>query len=65
VDYSEMFDLVEAGDGHWVVNHAITGELAGSLLTTTQGIVLRDQDSHFIGSFPSVERALRTLYAVV
>jgi hypothetical protein len=29
----------------------------------TQGIVLRSEDSRFVGTFPSVEMALRNLYS--
>jgi hypothetical protein len=34
-------------------------------MRTKQGLVLRDQDSRFIGTFPNSEAALRNLYALV
>jgi hypothetical protein len=65
VNYSELFYLVDAGEGRWVVKHAITDEIAGTMMRTTQGIVLRNEDSRFVGTFPTVDTALRNLYALV
>jgi hypothetical protein len=65
MNYSELFYLVDAGEGRWVVKHAITNEIAGTLMRTTKGIVLRNEASRFIGTFPTVERAIRNLYALV
>ncbi|MET4705853.1 hypothetical protein [Frigoribacterium sp. UYMn621] len=64
VNYAEMFHLVDAGEGQWVVRHATTNELAGTIMRTTQGIALRSEESRFIGTFPSVDTALRNLYAL-
>jgi hypothetical protein len=64
VEYAEMFYLVDAGEGRWVVKHATTNELAGTIMRTTQGVALRNEDSRFIGTFPSIETALRNLYAL-
>jgi hypothetical protein len=64
VNYAEMFYLVDAGEGRWTVKHATTNEYAGTLLRTTQGVVLRNEQERFIGTFPSVETALRNLYAL-
>jgi 6-phosphogluconate dehydrogenase (decarboxylating) len=61
----ELFFLVDAGEGRWTIKHAITEELAGSLMRTTKGLVLRDSDARFIGNFPTTEVALRNLYALV
>jgi hypothetical protein len=65
MNYSEMFYLVDAGQGRWVINHTITDEAAGTVLRTTQGLALRDEKSRFLGTFPTMEMALRNLYAVV
>jgi hypothetical protein len=65
VNYAELFYLVDAGQGRWEIRHAITNEFAGRLMRTSQGLVLRDQDSRFIGTFPNSETALRNLYALV
>jgi hypothetical protein len=65
MNYAELFYLVDAGQGRWTIKHAITDELAGSLMRTSQGLALRDVDSRFMGTFPTVEVALRNLYAVV
>jgi hypothetical protein len=64
VNYAELFYLVDAGEGRWTVKHATTNEYAGTLLRTTQGVVLRNEQERFIGTFPSVETALRNLYAL-
>jgi hypothetical protein len=63
MNYAEMFYLVDAGEGRWVVKHTTTNELAGTIMRMTQGIVLRSEDSRFVGTFPSVEMALRNLYS--
>jgi hypothetical protein len=65
VDYTNLFLLVDAGEGRWVIKHAITESLAGTLMRTSQGLVLRDETSRFLGTFPTVEVALRNLYALV
>lgn len=65
MNYAEMFYLVDAGEGRWVVRHTVTDTLAGTLMRTNQGLALRDDDSRFIGTFPAVEVALRNLYALV
>ncbi|MHC5796438.1 hypothetical protein ACVXZ4_09785 [Lacisediminihabitans sp. FW035] len=38
VKYAEIFHLVDAGEGRWVVKHASTNELAGTIMSTSQGI---------------------------
>jgi hypothetical protein len=63
--YAELFYLVDAGQGRWTVKHQITDELAGSVMRTTQGFVLRDDAASLVGTFVSIEEALRGLYALV
>jgi hypothetical protein len=63
--YAELFYLVDAGQGRWTVKHQITDELAGSVMRTTQGFVLRDDAESLVGTFVSIEEALRGLYALV
>ena len=65
MNYLELFYLIDAGEGRWIIKHAITDEVAGTLMRTTQGEVLRNEQSRFLGTFPSVEAALRGLYALV
>jgi hypothetical protein len=65
VNFSELFYLVDAGEGRWIIKHAITNEIAGTMMRTTQGIVLRNEESRFLGTFPAAEVALRNLYALV
>lgn len=64
MSYAELFFLEDAGQGRWTIRHAITEELAGTLMRTTQGLVLRDENSRFLGTFPTVETALRNRYAL-
>ncbi|HEY2642558.1 MAG TPA: hypothetical protein VGI56_02295 [Galbitalea sp.] len=65
MNYAEMFYLVDASQGRWVIKHTITDEVAGTVMRTTQGLALRDENSRFLGTFPTMEAALRNLYAVV
>jgi hypothetical protein len=65
MNYAELFYLADAGQGRWTVLHAVTDELAGTLMRTDQGLVLRNDTARFIGTFPSVESVLRNLYALV
>ncbi len=63
--YAELFVLVDNGQGRWIVNHAITDERAGSIMRTNQGFALRNDESRFLGTFPTIDVALRNLYALV
>jgi hypothetical protein len=62
---SELFYLVDADERRWIIRHAITDQTAGTILRTSQGIVLRNEDSRFLGTFPNADMALRNLYALV
>jgi hypothetical protein len=64
MNYAEMFYLVDAGEGRWTVRHSLTDEFAGTIMRTTQGLVLRDGESRFRGTFPTVQSLLRNLYAL-
>ena len=64
MNYAEMFYLVESSKGRWTVRHAHTDEFAGTIMRTSQGFALRDGESRFRGTFPSVESVLRNLYAL-
>jgi hypothetical protein len=64
MNYAEMFYLVDAGEGRWTVRHTLTDEFAGTIMRTSQGLVLRDGESRFRGTFPTVESVLRNLYAL-
>lgn len=65
MSYSELFYLITAGQGRWLVHHQITDEPAGSVMLTNKGFILRDDESRLIGRFPSIDAALRGLYALV
>ena len=64
MNYAEMFYLVDSGEGRWTVRHKLTDEFAGTIMRTSQGLVLRDGESRFRGTFPTVESVLRNLYAL-
>lgn len=63
--YAELFYLENAGQGRWLVLHQITDVLAGRIVRTSQGYLLADEEAHTIGSFTSIDDALRGLYALV
>jgi 6-phosphogluconate dehydrogenase (decarboxylating) len=64
MNYAEMFYLEDSGEGRWTVRHSVTDEFAGTIMRTSAGLVLRDGESRFRGTFPSVESVLRNLYAL-
>jgi hypothetical protein len=61
----ELFYLVDAGEGRWVVRHSITDELAGTIMRTARGYQLRNADSRPLGDYESTSAALRSLYATL
>ena len=65
MSYAELFYLVDAGQGRWVVRHQITDELAGSVIRTSMGFLLSDEETRLVGTFPTVDEALRGLYSMV
>ena len=61
----EHFYLVEVGHGRWVIRHQITDVFAGTVLRTTGGYRLRNENARTIGNFESIEAAIAGLYATV
>ncbi|MBK4346949.1 hypothetical protein [Lacisediminihabitans changchengi] len=59
----EMFYIVDAGQGRWVIHHQVTGVKAGSLVRTSEGLMLADPESRPIGRYTTFDEALRELYA--
>jgi hypothetical protein len=59
-----MFYLVDAGKGRWIVRHQITDIVAGRVVRTSDGFLLTDEESHGSEIFPSIDEALRGLYAL-
>ncbi|MCU1524381.1 MAG: hypothetical protein JWO18_1275 [Microbacteriaceae bacterium] len=60
--YAEAFDLIEAGEGRWDVQHHDTLLIAGQVWRTHTGFDLLDWLDRPIGTFDSIENALRSLY---
>ncbi len=59
--YAEAFDLIEAGQGRWNVQQHGTLLIAGQVLRTTAGFQLLDWLQRRIGTYASIEDALREL----
>ena len=64
MNYTELFSVVVAGPALWEVRHEVTNELAGVIQRTPQGFLVRNDQTHPIGSFDSITSALQGLYAV-
>ncbi|MET4703984.1 hypothetical protein [Frigoribacterium sp. UYMn621] len=61
MNYAEAFDLVEAGQGRWDVQHHGTLLIAGQVWRTSDGFELMDWLDRPTGHFDTVEDALRFL----
>jgi hypothetical protein len=57
----EAFDLIDAGEGRWLVNHHSTPLVAGRIWRTINGFTLFDWHDRRLGEFPSRDEALRFL----
>lgn len=62
--YADLFYLVDAGQGRWLVKHQITNLLAGKIVRTSEGFLLTDDEFHRTEVFASIDDALRGLYAL-
>lgn len=62
--YADLFYLIDAGQGRWLVKHQITDNLAGKIVRTSDGFLLTDDDSRNSEIFTSIDDALRGLYAL-
>ncbi len=59
--YAEAFDLVDAGQGRWTVQHRGSATIAGRVLRTQVGFELRDWREKALGVFDSIDDGLRFL----
>jgi hypothetical protein len=59
--YSEAFVLVDAGQGRWDVRYRDTAMTAAQVWRSADGFELRDWANHVVGTFPSIDDALRHL----
>ncbi|WEO78297.1 hypothetical protein BJQ94_04455 [Cryobacterium sp. SO2] len=62
MNYRELFSVVMSGPALWEVRHEFTNELAGVIQRTPKGFLVRDDQTHLIGSFDSITSALEGLY---
>ncbi|NEM91408.1 hypothetical protein [Galbitalea soli] len=65
VTMTELFFLVDAGEGRWYVRHQLTDEPAGSILRTSRGYALMNTEKRPLGTYDTIADALRSLYATV
>ncbi len=65
VNHSQWFLVEAAGVCRWNIRHQVTGELAGTIVRTPAGYVLKDDREHTIGRFPTQEHAVEGLYEFV
>lgn len=63
--YSQWFLVSADGACRWLVRHQVTGELAGTIVRTPGGYVLRNDHDHPVGSFGTIEGAVEGLYEFV
>lgn len=63
MSYTEYFSIIDAGEGRWLVRHRYTDELAGLIARTRSGFVLSDDNHRSLGTFSTMDDALRGLYA--
>ncbi|WP_426515176.1 hypothetical protein ACPPVQ_11195 [Diaminobutyricibacter sp. McL0618] len=59
--YTEVFDLVDAGDGRWDVQQHGTLLVAGQVCRTRTGFVLWDWLDRQLGTYETIDDALRAL----
>jgi hypothetical protein len=62
VTYAEAFDLIDAGQGRWDIQQHGTFLVAGQVWRTNTGYLLWDWLDRQIGSFTSIDEALRALF---
>ena len=62
---SDHFLLIEDGHGRWTIRHQITGILAGTILRTSGGFRLKNDNARTLGNFESIAAALSGLYQSV
>jgi hypothetical protein len=62
--FVEAFDLVEAGEGRWDVQERNSVLVAGQVWRTATGFLLWDWLDRQLGTFPSMDDALRALLRV-
>jgi hypothetical protein len=59
--YAEVYDLVDAGEGRWDVQEHGTLLVAGQVCRTRTGFVLWDWLDRQLGTYDSIDDALRAL----
>jgi len=59
--HAEAFDLVDAGQGRWTVQHRGSSTIAGQVWRTDAGFELRDWRATALGVFETIDDGLRFL----
>ena len=65
VSRSQWFFVESSGVCRWDIRHQVTGELAGTIVRTPAGYVLKDDQEYTIGRFSTREHAVIGLYELV
>jgi hypothetical protein len=59
--FSEAFDVIEAGQGRWDIHSRGSIMIAGQVWRTDEGFLLLDWLDQRLGSFDTIDDALRFL----
>lgn len=62
---SQWFFVEATGVCRWIIRHKVTEELAGTIVRTPAGYVLKDDQELTIGRFPTRQHAIEGLYEFV
>ena len=65
LNHSQWFLVEATGVCRWIIRHQVTGELAGTIVRTPAGYVLKDEQEHTTGRFSTREHAVEGLYEFV
>jgi hypothetical protein len=65
VVHAEVFDVVDAGQGRWDIRLHNTPLIEGQVWRTAEGFALRDVMDRRVGTFPTLDDALRVLCSTV
>ncbi len=61
MSYAEAFDVIDAGEGRWDIQQHGTLLVAGQVWRVNSGFLLRDWLERGLGTFGSLDEALRAL----
>lgn len=65
LNHSQWFVVEATGVCRWTIRHQVTDELAGTIVRSPAGYVLKDDREYTIGRFATREHAVEGLYEFV